>query len=188
LRRVYLESRQAVAEEDVNGAAPVNEHALKSDSIDATIQDQRETSWLRDGGPLVLPVEGNLHVRPGRKFWVGDQTVCAVHVEAGSLQELSFSLGFNGNFASEDGVDHVGGTNVLVSWVPILVVVFVFVTTTVLLPVLSLRNRLEQPAVCRFFLGHGILPSCDWTWDGVGMVLSMSCCNLTGSLAAHWGA
>jgi len=108
---------------------------FKSDAVDARIQDQRETSWLRDGGPLVLPVEGDLPVRPGRKFWVGDQTVCAVHVEAGSLQELSFSLGFNGNFASKDGVDHVGGTDILVSWVPILVVVFVFVTTPVLLPI-----------------------------------------------------
>jgi hypothetical protein len=135
LRQGYLESGQAVAEKDVNGAAPVNKHALKSDAVDARIQDQRETSWLWDGGPLVLPVEGDLPVRPGRKFWVGDQTVCAVHVEAGSLQELSFSLGFDGNFASEDGVNHIGGTDVLVSWVPILVVVFVFVTTSVLLPV-----------------------------------------------------
>jgi len=135
LRWGYLESGQAIAEKDVNGAAPVNEHALKSDAVDARIQDQRETSWLQDGGPLVLPIEGDLPVRPGRQFWVGDQTVCVVHVEAGSLQELSFSLGFDGNFASEDGVDHVGGADVLVSWVPILVVVFVFVTTSVLLPI-----------------------------------------------------
>jgi len=74
-------------------------------------------------------------MRLGRKFRVGDQTVCAVHDEAGSVQKLSFSLGFDGNFASEDGVDHVGGTDILVSWVPILVVVFVFVTTPVLLPI-----------------------------------------------------
>jgi len=74
-------------------------------------------------------------VRPGRKFRISDQTVCGVHVEAGSLQELSFSLRLDGNFASEDGVDHVGGTNILVLWVPILVVVFVFVTTRVLLPI-----------------------------------------------------
>ena len=74
-------------------------------------------------------------MRPGRKFWIGDQTVCAIHVEAGSLQELSFSLRLDGNFASEDGVDHVGGTDILVSWVPILVVVFVFVTTPVLFPI-----------------------------------------------------
>ena len=124
-----------MAEKDVNGVAPVNEHALKSDTVDARIQDQRETSWLWDCGSLVLRIEGDLPMRPGRKFWVGDQTVYAVHVEAGSLQELSFSLGFDGNFASEDGVDHVGGTDVLVSWVPILVVVFIFVTTSVMLPV-----------------------------------------------------
>ena len=74
-------------------------------------------------------------MRPGRKFRISDQTVCGVHVEAGSLQELSFSLRLDGNFASEDGVDHVGGTNILVLWVPILVVVFVFVTTPVLLPI-----------------------------------------------------
>ena len=74
-------------------------------------------------------------MRPGRKFWVGDRTVCAVHVEASSLQELSLSFRLDGNFASEDRVDHVGGTDILVSWVPILVVVFVFVTTSVLLPI-----------------------------------------------------
>ena len=135
MRQGYLESGQAIAEKDVNGAVPVHKHVLKSNALDARIQDQRETSWLRDGGPLVLPVEGDLPVRPGRKFWVGDQTVCAVHVEAGSLQELSFSLGFDGNFTPEDGVDHVGGTDVLVSRVPVLVVVFIFMTTSVLLPV-----------------------------------------------------
>jgi len=69
------------------------------------------------------------------KFWVGDQAVCAVHIEASSLQELSLSFRLDGNLASEDGVDHVGGTDILVSWVPILVVIFVFVTTPVLLPV-----------------------------------------------------
>ena len=135
MRRGYLESRQVVTEKDDNGAAPVNEYALESDAVDARVLDQRETSWLRDGGTLVLPVEGDLPVRPGRKFWIVDQTVCAVHVEAGSLQELSLSLRLDGNFASEDGVDHIGGTDILVSWVPILVVVLVFVTTPILLPV-----------------------------------------------------
>jgi len=142
LRRGYLERRQAIAEKDVNGAAPVNKHTLKSNAVDARIQDQRKTSWLQDGDPLVLPVEGDLPVRPGRKFWVGDQTVCAVHVEASSLQELSFSLGFDGNFAFEDGVDHVDGTDVLVSWVPILVVVFV--TMSVPLPVFHGRIVLSS--------------------------------------------
>ena len=42
-------------------------------------------------------------------------------------------------------MDHVGGTDVLVSWVPILVVVFVFVTTAVLLPVFLGRNVLSSP-------------------------------------------
>jgi len=120
---------------DVNGAAPVNEHSLESDAVDARVQDQREASWFWDGGPLVLPVEGDLPVRPGRKLWVGDQAVCAVHIEAGSLQELSLSFRLDGNFASEDGVHHIGGTDILVSWVPILVVVFVFVTMSVLFPI-----------------------------------------------------
>ena len=135
MRRGYLQSRQTVAEKDVNGAAPINEHALESDVVDARVQDQRETSWLWDGGPLVLPVEGDLPVRPGRKFRIGDQTVCAIHIEAGSLQELSLLFGLDGNFASEDGVHHVGGTDILVSWVPILVVVVVFVTMSVLFSV-----------------------------------------------------
>jgi len=94
---------------------------------------------------LVLPVEGDLPVRLGRKFRIGNQTVCAIYVEAGSLQELSLSFRLDGNFASEDGVDHVGGTDILVSWVPILVVVFVFVTTPVLLPVFLGRFILSGP-------------------------------------------
>jgi len=35
----YLESKQAVAKEDVNGASPVDEDTLKSDAVDARIQD-----------------------------------------------------------------------------------------------------------------------------------------------------
>jgi len=54
-------------------------------------------------------------------------------------------LRLDGNFAYEDGVDHVGGTDILVSWVPILVVVFVFVTTPVLLPVFLGRIVLSSP-------------------------------------------
>ena len=44
-------------------------------------------------------------------------------------------LGFDGNFASEDRVDHVGRFDIQVSWVPILVLVFVFVIAPVLLRV-----------------------------------------------------
>jgi len=58
---------------------------------------------------------------------VSDQTICALHIEAGSLQELSFSFGFDGNFVSKDGMYHIGGADILVLWVPILVVIFVFV-------------------------------------------------------------
>ena len=61
------------------------------------------------------------------EFWISNQAIGAVHVKAGSLQELSFSFGFDGNFASKDGVYHIAGTDVLVSWVPILVVVFLTV-------------------------------------------------------------
>jgi len=90
-------------------------------------------------------------VRLGREFQVSDQAVCAVHIEAGSLQELSFSFRLDGNFASEDGVHHVGGTDILVSWVPIVVVVFVFVTMSILFPVFLGGIPPERPAVCRCF-------------------------------------
>jgi len=84
-------------------------------------------------------------VRLGREFRIGDQTVCVVHVQAGSIQEFSFSLRLDRNFASEDGVDHVSGIDKQVSWVPILVVVFVFVTVPVLLPVILGRIVLSSP-------------------------------------------
>jgi len=82
-------------------------------------------------------------MRPGGKFRISGQTICGVYVEASSLQKLSFSLRLDGNFASKDGVDHVGGIDVLVSRVPILVVVFV--TTPVLLPVVLGRIVFSGP-------------------------------------------
>jgi len=42
-------------------------------------------------------------------------------------------------------VDHVGGTDILVSWVPILVIVLIFVTAPVLLPVILGRVVLSSP-------------------------------------------
>jgi len=170
-------SRQAIAEKNIDGAAPVDKHALESDAVDLGVQDQGKTPWLWDCGPLILPVEGDLSVRPRREFWVSDQAVCAVHVEAGSLQELSFSFRLYGNFASEDGVYHVGGTDVLVSWVPILVVVFVFVTMSVLLPVfldgiplssLLCVDAYEDTTFFHCVIGHGM--ELAWTFQRLVVV------------------
>ena len=75
-------------------------------------------------------------MRPGGKFRIGNQAIGTVDIQASSFQELSFSLGLDGNFASKDGVYHIGGTDILVSWVHILVVVVnFFLTMFVLLPV-----------------------------------------------------
>jgi len=119
---------------------------------------------------LVLPVEGDLPVRPGRKFRVGDQAVCAVHIEVGSLQEFSLSFRLNGNFATKDGVHHVSGTDILVSWVPILVVVFFFVTMSVLFPVFLDGIPLSDPLCVDAFMDmaffHRVI--------GLGMELAWS--------------
>jgi len=123
---------------------------------------------------LVLHVEGDFPVRPERKFRVSDQTVRAVHIEAGSLQELSLSFRLDGNFASKDGVDHVGGTNILVSWVPILVVIFVFMTMSVLLPVFLGEIVLSSPLCVDAFedtsFFHHVL-DLGWSWHGPFSVL-----------------
>ena len=37
------------------------------------------------GSPLVLPVERDLSVRPGREFRIGDRTVGAVHIKASAF-------------------------------------------------------------------------------------------------------
>ena len=84
-------------------------------------------------------------MRPGRKLQVGDQAVCAIHIAADSLQELCLSFKFDGNLASEDRVHHVSGTDILVSRVPILVVVFVFVAMSVLFPVFLGGVPLSSP-------------------------------------------
>jgi len=84
---------------------------------------------------MVLPVEGDLSVRPGRELWISNQAVSVVHIKASSLQELSFLFELDENFASKDGVYHVGRTDILVSRVPILVVIFVFVSVSILYPI-----------------------------------------------------
>ena len=83
-------------------------------------------------------------MRPWGKFWIGNQAIGAIHIKAGSLQELSFSLGLDGNFATKDGVHHISGTDISVSWVPILVVV-VFLTVSILFPIFLDGVPLSSP-------------------------------------------
>jgi len=84
-------------------------------------------------------------VRLGGKFWIGNQAIGAVQIKASFLQEHSFSFGLDGNFASKDGVHHIGGTDILVPWIPILVIVFIFLTVSILFPIFLAGVSLSGP-------------------------------------------
>jgi len=104
------------------------------------------------------------------EFWISNQAISAVHIKASSFQELSFSFGLDGKFASKDGVYHVGGTDILVPRVPILVVILVFVTVSILFPVfldgISLSGLLCVDAFEDMAFFHRV--------DGLGMELAWS--------------
>ena len=109
-------------------------------------------------------------------FRIGNQAIGAVHIKASSLQELSFSLGLDGNFASKDGMHHIDGTEILVSWVPILVVVFVFLTVSILFPIFLDEISLTGPlCVDAFenttFLHHVVRLGMELAWSFQRLVI-----------------
>ena len=87
-------------------------------------------SWFRYCGPLVLFAKGDLAVRPRREPWIGDEVVGVGHVQASAGEQLAFSFGLDGHFASNDGVDTIGWLDVLVTGI----YVFIIVVLVALLP------------------------------------------------------
>ena len=79
--------------------------------------------WLRYCSPLVLSAEGDLAVRPRREPWIGDEVVGIGHVQASVGEQLALSLGLDGHFAPNDGVDAVGWLDVLVTGICIFIIV-----------------------------------------------------------------
>ena len=57
---------------------------------------------------MVLSAEGDLTVRPRRESRIGDEVVSVGHVQASVGEQLAFSFGLDGHFASNDGVDVIG--------------------------------------------------------------------------------
>ena len=87
-------------------------------------------SWLRYYSPLVLSAEGDLTVRPRGEPWIGDEVVGVGHVQASVGEQLAFSFGLDGHFASDDGVHVIGWLDVLVMGI----YVFIVVVLVTLLP------------------------------------------------------
>ena len=87
-------------------------------------------SWLGYCSPLVLSAEGDLMVRPRRESRIGDEVVGVGHVQAGAGEQLAFSFGLDGHFASNDGVDVIGWLHILVMGI----YVFIIVVLVMLLP------------------------------------------------------
>ena len=87
-------------------------------------------SWLRYCGPLVLSAEGDLAVRPWREQRIGEEVIGVGHVQASAGEQLAFSFGLDGHFASNDGVYAIGWLDVLVMGI----CVFIIVVLATLLP------------------------------------------------------
>jgi hypothetical protein len=63
--------RKGIAEEDVEGTASVDEHLFELYVPDDRIQNEGETPWLRNIGPLVSSAERNGLVQPVLILGVG---------------------------------------------------------------------------------------------------------------------
>ena len=79
---------------------------------------------------MVLSAEGDLAVRPRREPRIGDEVVGVGHIQASAGEQLAFSFGLDGHFASNDGVDAISWLDVLVTGI----YVFIFVVLVTLLP------------------------------------------------------
>jgi len=62
-------------------------------------------------------------VRPRREPWIGDKVVGVGHVQASTGEQLAFSLGLDGHFASNDGVYAIGWLDILVTRICVVIVV-----------------------------------------------------------------
>ena len=62
-------------------------------------------------------------VRPRRESWIGDKVVGVGHVQASTGEQLAFSLGLDGHFASNDGVYAISWLDILVTRICVVIVV-----------------------------------------------------------------
>ena len=72
---------------------------------------------------MVLFAEGDLVVRPRGEPQIGDEVVGVGHVQASTGEQLAFSFGLDGHFASNDGVDTIGWLDVLVTRICVFIIV-----------------------------------------------------------------
>ena len=69
-------------------------------------------------------------MRPRREPRIGDEVVGVGHVQASTGEQLAFSFGLDGHFASNDGVDAIRWLDVLVMGI----CVFIIIVLVTLLP------------------------------------------------------
>ena len=98
-------------------------------------------------------------MRPRREPWIGDEVVGVGHVQAGAGEQLAFSFGLDGHFASNDGVHTIGWLDVLVMGICVFIIVvlvalFPYVVRLVghIQSLLARVNGLENTAIL-----HGVV-------------------------------
>ena len=72
---------------------------------------------------MVLSTERDFAVRPWRESRIGEEVVGVGHVQASVGEQLAFSFGLDGHFASNDGVDVIGWLGILVTRIYVFIIV-----------------------------------------------------------------
>ena len=62
-------------------------------------------------------------MRPWREPRIDEEVIGVGHVQASASEQLAFSFGLNGHFASDDGVHAIGWLDVLVTGIYVFIVV-----------------------------------------------------------------
>ena len=72
---------------------------------------------------MVLSAERDFAVRLRREPRIGEEVVGVGHVQASAGEQLAFSFGLDGHFASNDGVDTIGWLDIVVTGIYIFIIV-----------------------------------------------------------------
>lgn len=61
-------------------------------------------------------------MKTGRKIWINDEISSTIDVQACPFENIAFLFGFDRHFATKDGVDDVGGIDILMMRISVLFV------------------------------------------------------------------
>jgi hypothetical protein len=111
--------------QDVDGTTTVYENPLELDAVDAGTEDGGKSTRFRNYGPSVFMVEGDFSMRPGQKPGVGDEAINIGDTHASPFEQFALVFGLQRHLSAEEGVDGFGGSDVLMTRIPVLFVIVI---------------------------------------------------------------